>query len=902
MRILTQHRRTRGLVAGVIAGASSLALFGLTADPAFASYTAQVQGGVLRIIGNADSDKLALIADPGNHRVLLDVGENGTTDFSFDGATFSSIDVEAGGGDDIVDGSNGLAGFGPLTINGGDGNDTLNGGDGDDTINGGNGNDTIDGNRGNDVMLGGGGNDTFVWDPGDGSDTVEGQGGKDVMDFHGSNAAEKIDVSANGSRVRLFRDVANITMDINGVEALNVNTLGSADAVTVNDLAGTGLTSANVDLGAQGGGGDGAADNVIVNGTDASDQARVGAVGGLAQVSGLGELVQVSGAESQDQFSVDTLGGDDSITSGVATPGPEKIAIDGGEGADTSTYSGTAAADNIGIANDGTAVATFPAGGNAVEDTTNVESLVVNGLGGDDTVVGQNGIASLTHLTVNGNDGNDTLSGGDGDDAINGGNGNDTIDGNRGSDVMVGGGGNDTFVWDPGDGSDTVEGQGGKDVMDFHGSNAPENMSVSANGSRVRLFRDVANITMDINGVEGLNLNTLGSADTVTINDLAGTGLTAANVDLSATGGGGDGSADNVIVNGTDGPDHATVGAAGGNAQVSGLGELVQVSGAESQDQFSVDTLGGDDSISSGVATPGPEKIAIDGGEGADTSTYSGTAAADNIGIANDGTAVATFTADGSGAVEDNTNVESLQVNGLGGDDTITGQNGIASLTHLTITGGDGNDTLAGGDGDDTINGGNGDDTTNGNRGNDQVVLGNGNDSFTWNPGDGSDTVDGGGGTDSMNFDGSNAPENIDVSANGRRVRLFRNVGAVTMDFIAFETLNVAAAGSADTITVNDLSGTDVKAANIDLSSLGAGDGSADTVIENGSNRADRVNVTRSGSQVLVAGLHPQLSITGSEPANDTLDVNTLGGKDQVTVAPDVSQLIAPVVNLGADQ
>jgi len=34
------------------------------------------------------------------------------------------------------------------------------------------------------------------------------------MDFHGSNAPEKIDVSANGKRLRLFRDVAAITMDI----------------------------------------------------------------------------------------------------------------------------------------------------------------------------------------------------------------------------------------------------------------------------------------------------------------------------------------------------------------------------------------------------------------------------------------------------------------------------------------------------------------------------------------------------------------------------------------------------------------------------------------------------------------------------------------------------------------
>ena len=58
----------------------------------------------------------------------------------------------------------------------------------------------------------------FQWDPGDGSDTVEGQGGNDALDFNGSNIGENIDVSANGSRVRLTRNVAAITMDLDGIE------------------------------------------------------------------------------------------------------------------------------------------------------------------------------------------------------------------------------------------------------------------------------------------------------------------------------------------------------------------------------------------------------------------------------------------------------------------------------------------------------------------------------------------------------------------------------------------------------------------------------------------------------------------------------------------------------------
>ena len=113
---------------------------------------------------------------------------------------------------------------------------------------GGDGNDTLIGGRGNDTLIGGAGNDTFVWNPGDGSDVIEGQGGHDTLQFNGSNANENIDLSANGSRLRLFRDVGNVTMDVNGVEQVNVAALGGADTLTVNDLSGTGVTGVNLDL------------------------------------------------------------------------------------------------------------------------------------------------------------------------------------------------------------------------------------------------------------------------------------------------------------------------------------------------------------------------------------------------------------------------------------------------------------------------------------------------------------------------------------------------------------------------------------------------------------------------------------------------------------------------------
>ena len=89
-------------------------------------------------------------------------------------------------------------------------------------LSGGNGNDTVDGNRGNDVAAGRGRQRHVHWDPGEGSDTIEGKSGSDALQFNGSNAAEKIDLSANGSRVRLTRDVAAIDMDFNGVETVNL--------------------------------------------------------------------------------------------------------------------------------------------------------------------------------------------------------------------------------------------------------------------------------------------------------------------------------------------------------------------------------------------------------------------------------------------------------------------------------------------------------------------------------------------------------------------------------------------------------------------------------------------------------------------------------------------------------
>ena len=70
----------------------------------------------------------------------------------------------------------------------------------------------------------------------------------------------------------------------------------------------------------------------------------------------------------------------------------------------------------------------------------------------------------------------------------------------------------------------------------------------------------------------------------------------------------------------------------------------------------------------------------------------------------------------------------------------------------------------------------------------------------------------------------------------------------------------------------------------------------------NGSNKADTVAVGVSGAQVVASGLFAQTRVVASEPALDTLRVQTRDGNDTVTVAPDVASLINPVVDLGANE
>src|SRR4029077_2157565 len=493
---------------------------------------------------------------------------------------------------------------------------------------------------------------------------------------------------------------------------------------------------------------------------DSGDDPLLGKGGNDILHGGAGNDV-LTGGDGDDQ--VFGEGGNDRM---IWNPGDDSDLFEGGDGNDTAEVNGGNGAETFTITANGARVRfdrVSPAP--FFLDIGTTENLVVNANGGDDVITAGNGLANLIKLTIDGGAGNDTITGGDGNDTLLGGDGNDVIIGGRGNDTAQLGAGDDTFIWNPGDGSDVVDGQDGTDTLVFNGANVNEKISISANHGRVSLVRDVGTITMNLSGVEQIQLTARGGADTIAVNDLSGTGVTQVAIDLSSTPGSGVGdlAADSVTVSGTKGDDNIVVEGQGGSLIVAGPPELVTISGAEATDALVVTGGAGNDTLSAATLAADTVMLTLDGGAG---------------------------------------------------DDTIIGSQGADLLL-----GGDGNDTVAGG------------------RGNDTALLGNGNDTFIWNPGDGSDIVEGQGGTDTLLFNGANIAERIDISANGQRVRLSRDIANITMDLDGVEHIQVNALGSADTITVNDLTGTDAKQVAIDLSSpagSGQGDGAADTVTVNG--------------------------------------------------------------------
>lgn len=599
------------------------------------------------------------------------------TPFFLDIGTAENLVLNANGGNDSFAATGNLAAIIAVAVDGGTGNDTLLGTNGADQLFGGDGDDFIDGQQGNDTAQMGSGADVFQWDPGDGSDTVDGGDGFDALQFNGSNASETIAIMPNGDRLLLTRNVGAIAMDVGTTERVNLNTSGSADAITIGDLTGTGATEVNVNLAASNGGGDAQADTVTVTGTGANDTVSVFGQPGTMTVVGLAAVVNVAGSDAAvDSLVVNALDGNDSLFA-FGTDASENFAVGanvsrvrlvhdggmmplemsgterlelrtmggadsvvvndlagtglahlelalradvgGGDGeADTITVNGTQSADSFGVVGDSGGLQVFglAAAITAFDMDPTLDRLTLNGLGGDDLITAQSLREGAVQLAINGGVGRDTLLGSDGDDVISGG---------LNSDAIAMGAGDDTFVWNPGDTSDTLDGGDGFDTMLFNGSAIGEIFALMSNGSRLQLTRNVAAVVMDVGTTERVTLNTSGGADAVTIGDLSGTGIVEVNLNLATSSGTGDAQADTVTVLGTNGADTIQAVGDSNGVAVFGLAAVVNVTGMETVlNKLTIDARDGDDAIQAIgsinlTADGGAGNDVLIGGEGAET-------------------------------------------------------------------------------------------------------------------------------------------------------------------------------------------------------------------------------------------------------------------------------------------
>jgi Ca2+-binding RTX toxin-like protein len=820
-----------------------------------------VNGGAVSVIGGAPTvANTALIT-------VFGLGGNDTITLDEVNGSLPRAIMFGGAGDDVMTG-----GSGNDLLLGQAGNDVLSGRGGSDTLLGGFNNDILVGGDGDDQAFGESGNDRFVWNPGDDTDLNEGGAGTDTIEVNGGNGDETFAVTANGTRVRFDRiNPAPFSLDIGTSENLVVNMNGGNDSFST-----TGDLAALIKITVDGGSGD---DTIL--GSNGADL-LLGGDGNDFVDGQQGDDIALMGA-GDDVFQWD--------------PGDGSDIVEGQAGSDTMLFNGSAGDEIFDLSANGGRLRFTRNLGNIVMDTNDVERVNLNALGGTDTVTvnnltgtdvtqlnvnlagaiaGTTGDSAADTIIVNGTNGNDLIDivgsgnrfsvlglsslvnvvqseGANDSLVINGLGGNDginaatlpagvvklTIDGGAGNDSLLGSQGADTFLG--GDGDDFVFGDNGDDIA-FMGA-----------GNDVFQW-DPGDGNDTIEGQAGTDtMLFVGSNASETINMSANGGRLLFTRDVA-----------NVTMD-TDDVERIDFRALGG------------------ADNIVIGDLTGTDVTDISLDLKGPNG----GGDGAaDSVTVNATQNADTFGATGDAAGVTVFGLQARVTISNSeASLDQLTLNGLGGDDLVDASGLRANALQLTLNGGLGADLFLGSEGDDLINGGDGDDL---------ALMGKGDDTFVWNPGDDNDTIEGQAGHDTMLFNGANIAENIDISANGGRVRFTRNIASVVMDTNDLEVITFNALGGADAVVVNDLSGTDLTEVNLNL---GGSDGATDTVTVNGTAGDDVVVAEGDASLTRVFGLAATVTITGAESTNDLLFINALAGDDVV----EASGLRAGAIRLTAD-
>lgn len=741
-------------------------------------------------------------------------GGNGTDTYNFYAATAGiTVNMSLGSGQVVNDGFGntetianveniiGTAFVDTITgstaanvLEGREGNDTLNGGAGADTLYGGDGNDTLDGGADGDTIYGESGDDTLI-----------GGSGTDVLDG-GANTAVGDTVSYAA---------ASGTLNVNlSTGVVSADGFGGTDTVTniENIIGGTGANTMR-----------GTAGNNVMTGGSSTDN-FFGSLGNDTYTGNAGtntlSYAELSSGNIDVRWDgtantvVKSAGGTDSFT-GIQTINGSTAATDtltllvAGLTVQSSGayFSPNALATLIGVENvEGSSGADII---NAM--TTGTNNNVINGNGGDDTIVGGNG-----NHTLNGGSGGETLGDllsftGSTNTTLNLatstatfgvytnsfsnferyqlGNGTNTITGSAGADGLVTGGtGADTF--NASAGIDSFNGGSGTDTYNFSGATGAINVNLTLGSNQI--IDDGFGSTESVTSVE----NVTGSSFNDTI-----TGTTGANT-ISGNDGddtiNGDAGAD--TLNGGNGID--TIDGGADNDTIDGGAGNDIINGGSGDD--SIVGGSGDDTIDGGTNN------AVGAATGGDTANYSAATAAVTVDLSVMGVN-ATGTNIGSDTL---TNIEN--VTGGTGNDILRGD---ANANRLT--GGTGNDTINGRGGNDFLFGGTDDDTLIGGAGNDALDGGTGFDTADYSTAASGITAsmtlgtvsnDGDGGADTLTgieaVTGTNFNDTITSAHNN--YTFFGGTGTDTLNY-SFATQNVTATlngfGATITGTINKTNG-----------------------------------------------------------------------------------------------
>ncbi len=338
-------------------------------------------------------------------------------------------------------------------------NDTHTGTDGDDVIFGGGGNDNLNGAGGNDQIYGG-----------DGSDTLHGGDGDDILVGDTMNPGSK-EVGHN----IMYGGAGNDTF-YTGVLGDSMYGEEGDDTFIVQGTSGAAVFDG------------GSGFNTILlqdfNGFNPAGATRV-----VLYIDSIKDIDQIANASGRGADIVN-LSGDLDLSETTLI---NITQIRGGD-----------EADNI--------------KGNIIIDseTQTARGVIIQGLGGDDTITG-----SRLDDTLSGDEGNDVLSGGAGNDFLSGGNGQDILIGGLGVDRLDGGAGNDRLAGQGG--NDQLTGGAGADLFYFNLNGGQDTITDFQNGiDKIVIGSDIASVNLfEFQGSAALEL-TSGSASSATYVRLLG--------------------------------------------------------------------------------------------------------------------------------------------------------------------------------------------------------------------------------------------------------------------------------------------------------------------------------------------------------------------------------------------